>query len=182
MWGGNKHAKKQIEHDEREIVSELKSERMTERRRLRRKHATSAILAGLMVAILGLLAYMGARGVVLEAKKSPQSTGAEYQLRAEVIDETGNERISRRTLDYISLLEQNLADLGLMMSRATLPLNTSRELYINIEGTPTYFKVNWERGTGVTAEDIERVVKYVQERGITPTYADVRVEGKAFFQ
>lgn len=182
MLGGNKRAKKQAERDEREILSELKSERMAERRRLRRKHATSAMLASLMVAILGLLAYMGARGVVLETRKSPQNTGAEYQLRAEVIDETGNERISRRTLDYVGLLEQDLADLGLTMARATLPLNTSRELYINIEGIPTYFKVNLERGTGVTAEDIARVLKYLQERGINPAYADVRVEGKAYFQ
>lgn len=182
MLGGKRKAEKQAERDERAILSEMKSERMEERRRVRRKHMTSAILATLMIAILGLLAYMGARGVVIEAKKSPINAGAEYQLKAEVVDETGNEKISRRTLEYIGLLEQDLAELGLKMTRATLPVNTSRELFIDIDGVTTFFKVNLDRGTGVTAEDIARVLKYLQAQGITSTYADVRVEGKAYYQ
>lgn len=182
MLGGKKRANKQAERDEREILSEIKSERMEERRRVRRKHITSAVLAGLMVTILGLLAYMGARGVVIEAKKTPENLTEGYQLKAEVIDETGNERISRRTLDYIGMLEQDLAELGIMMVRATLPMNTSRELYIDIEGGETYYKVNLDRGTGVTAEDIVRMQRYLTERGLTPTYVDVRVEGKAYYQ
>jgi len=182
MLGGKRKAKKQAQDDERELLSELKSERMEERRRVRRKHMTSAVLASLMVAILGLLAYMGARGVVIEAKKSPENSGAEYQLRAEVVDETGNEQVSRRTLDYIGLLEQDLAELGIQITRVTLPVGTSRELYIDIEGATTYFKVSLDRGTGVTAEDISRSLRYLQERGLTPGYVDVRVEGKMYYQ
>lgn len=182
MLGGKKKAEKQAQNDERELLTELKSERMEERRRLRRKHMTSAILASLMVAILGLLAYMGARGVVIEAQKSPENAGAEYQLRAEVVDETGNEQISRRTLDYAGLLEQDLAELGVQMKRITLPANTSRELFVDVEGTTTYFKVSLDRGTGVTAEDISRSLKYLQDRGLTPGYADVRIEGKMYYQ
>lgn len=181
MRGGRK-AKKQAERDERELLSELKSERMAERRRLRRKHITSAVLASLMVAILGLLAYMGARGVVIEAQKNPTDPGAEYQLQAEVVDETGSEQISRRTLDYIGLLEQDLAELGIKMTRATLPVNTSRELYVDTDASTTYFKVSLDRGTGVTAEDVSRMLKYLQDRGLTPGYVDVRVEGKAYYQ
>lgn len=181
MRGGRK-AKKQAEHDERELLSELKSERMAERRRLRRKHMTSAVLASLMVAILGLLAYMGARGVVIEAQKDPKNPGAEYQIQAEVVDETGSEQISRRTLDYIGLLEQDLNELGIKMTRATLPVNTSRELYIDTDAGTTYFKVSLDRGTGVTAEDIARMLKYLQDRGLAPGYVDVRVEGKAYYQ
>lgn len=181
MLGGKKQ-KKQALRDEREILSELKSERMEERRRVRRKHMASAVSASLIVAILGLLAYMGARGVVIEARKSPASAGAEYQLKAEVVDETANGKISQRTLDYISLLEQDLVELDIKMTRATLPVGTSRELYIDIDGSETYFKVSLDRGTGVTAEDISRMLKYLQERELNPAYVDIRVEGKAFYQ
>ena len=180
--GGKRKARKQAERDERRIAAELKLERLEERRRVRRKHTTSAIVAGLIVAILGLLAYMGARGVVIEAQKAPVNNGAEYQMKAEVIDETGNEQISRRTLEYISLLEQDLAEQGLRLTRATLPVGTRRELFIDLEGRTTFFKVNLDRGTGVTAEDIARMLRYLEARELAPTYVDVRVEGRAYYQ
>ena len=55
-------------------------------------------------------------------------------------------------------------------------------LFRSTDASTTYFKVSLDRGTGVTAEDISRMLKYLQDRGLTPGYVDVRVEGKAYYQ
>lgn len=45
-----------------------------------------------------------------------------------------------------------------------------------------YFKMNIDRGSGVSVEDAVKMVKYLSERDLHPSYVDVRVEGKAFYR
>lgn len=150
-------------------------------RKTQRRKRWTAIVAGiLMVLILGVLLWMGVQQLL--EPKTFETEDAGYQIQAEIVDEDNTGRISERVRLYIEQLEQDMADLGYKVTRVTLPTGTSRELYVDLEGVEWYFKVTVDRDAGVTAEDMERMIRYLQERELTPGYVDVRVEGKAFYK
>ena len=164
---------------ERERV-ESESERMRARKAQRRKRWTAVLAGVLMVAILGVLLLMGVRQLMTPSAEEAAET--EYQIQAEIVDEDNTGRISERARSYIEQLEQDVADLGYKVTRVTLPTGTSRELYVDLEGVEWFFKVTVDRDAAVTAEDMERMVRYLRERDLKPGYVDVRVEGKAFYK
>ena len=46
-----------------------------------------------------------------------------------------------------------------------------------------YFKLSLDRGVGVSAEDMDRMVRYLKKQGfIGVEYVDLRVEGKAYYK
>ena len=61
-------------------------------------------------------------------------------------------------------------------------MDASRELYVDLEEVGYYFKVSVDRGAGVTAEDMQRMVEYLQGNEINPEYVDVRIGGKAYYK
>lgn len=166
---------------EREHV-ESESERLQERKRISRKRRTSVIIAVMVLAVLGVLAYTTGKNAVQEYGVGMKPQAEEYQIKAQIVDEDNRGRISQRTKDYIAQLEQDFADLGYRVTQVILPTGMSRELYVDVEGEETYLKVNTDRGTAVTAEDADRILRYLREHDLHPSYADVRVEGRAYYK
>lgn len=166
---------------EREYV-ESDSERMKARKKQKRRHMTSVILALLLIAILALLAYTGAKNMAEEAQKLPEGSDEESKITAQIIDEAGHGQISGRMRQYIMRLEGDFRDLGYTVIKVTLPQSTSRELYVDLAGVEYYFKVSMNRDAAVSAEDAVRMIKYLSDRDIHPTYVDVRVEGKGYYK
>lgn len=165
---------------ERERV-ESDSERMWARKAQRRKRGAAVVTGVLMVVILGVLLWLGARQL-LDQPQDLAEVAEMYEIQAEIVDEDNTGRISERVRGYIGQLEQDLADLGYKVTRVTLPTGTSRELYVDLEGVEWFFKVTTDRDAAMTAEDMERMVRYLRERDLKPAYVDVRVEGKAFYK
>lgn len=166
---------------EREQV-ESESERLQERKRIHRKRRRMVILAALVLTVLGALAYTTGQNFVDQYRPGNNVNTEEYVIKAEIVDEDNRGQVSVRTKDYIAQLEQDLRDLGYVVARVTLPTGMSRELYIDIEGQEAYYKVNTDRGTAVTAEDIDRMAKYLHEHDLHPQYVDVRVEGRGYYK
>lgn len=161
--------------------AESESERMLARKKAHRKKKTSVLIVILMMAILVLAGFLWMREWGME-QLAGGMVEEEYQIKAQVIDEDGQGQISARVRTYIGQLEQDLQDLGYTVTKVTLPTGMSRELYVDLEGKDGYYKVSSDRGAGVTAEDIDRMVRYLAERDIHPEYIDVRVEGKAYYK
>lgn len=162
--------------------AESESERLQEQKRLKRKRKRSVIFAVLILGALGVLAYTTGKNVVDQYRPGNVPEKQEYVIKAEIVDEDQRGQISTRTKEYIAQLEQDFADLGYTVKQVILPTGMSRELYVDLEGVETYFKVNTDRGTAVTVEDAVRMLKYLQERDLHPAYVDVRVEGKAYYK
>lgn len=163
--------------------AESESERMQARKRAKRKQRTSVIVVMLMLAVLGLMIYMGVKGMSKEYIGGVDGNAADsYQITAEIIDEDNHGQVSARVREYVAQLEQDFGDLGYKVTKVVLPTGMSRELYVDLEGRTEYFKVTTDRETAVTAEDAERMMKYLDERGLHPEYVDVRVEGKAYYK
>lgn len=154
-------------------------ERAELHRQTKRRHFTSVLVAALMVGIMGLIAYTSARGAVEEARRTLER-GADYQLQAELVDETGHGRISGRMQEFIGQVEQDFREAGYTVSRVTLPAQTSREILVDLEGRKGYIKMTMDRGAAVGVEDAVRVMNYLGEREVE--YMDVRLEGKAYFK
>ena len=66
------------------------------------------------------------------------------------------------------------------MTRVDLPRDKSRELLVSLDGYKGYIKMNIDRGTGVSVEDADRMIKYLN--GGEFEYIDVRVEGKGYYK
>ncbi len=166
---------------EREYV-ESESERLKEREKVHRKRTTSVVVAVMVLAVLGALAYVTGKNAVQQYESGAKPAGETYEIKAQIVDEDNRGQISTRVKDYIAQLEQDFADLGYTVTQVTLPTGMSRELYVDIGGEEVYFKVNTDRGTAVTAEDAARMIKYLHEHDLRPTYVDVRVEGRAYYK
>lgn len=161
--------------------AESDSERQLERKKLQRKRRNSVIFAILILAALGVLAYTTGKNAIVEhGANKPQEE--EYVLKAQIVDEDNRGQVSSRTRNYIVQLEKDFKDLGYTVTQVTLPTGMSRELYVDLAGEEVYFKVNTDRDTAVTAEDAVRVLKYLHEHDLHPQYADVRIEGKAYYK
>ena len=107
-----------------------------------------------------------------------------YKPTIEIVDEnTGAGHITSRMSEYIGQLESDLKDLGLEPIRAVIPAGSIREVDIYFNNHPGYVKTTIDRGTGVTAEDTERMFRYLAAQGVNEyTYIDVRIDGKAYWK
>ena len=100
---------------------------------------------------------------------------------AQIIDESGA-GVTKRMKEYVGTVEQDLADLGFTVDRAVLPSGKTREIDLFLKDYPYYFKLNIDRVAAVSAEDMKRMVTYLTEHDIHPSYVDVRVKGKAYYK
>ncbi len=91
--------------------------------------------------------------------------------------------VSERFLRFLGRLVAltNASGLG-TVTEASLPKNTAREIDIKIKGKPYNIKTHIDRDPAATVEDIKRVVGYLNQKNITPSYIDVRVAGRAFYK
>jgi len=99
-----------------------------------------------------------------------------------IIDDNGGE-ITARIKKYVWQIAGDLADLGYTLEKVVLPVGMLRETDLYIKDFPGYIKTDSERDTAVSAEDIDRMIRYLNERSIGEvTYIDVRTPGKAYYK
>lgn len=171
---------------------ETKNERAAARKKDKRKnHWRISIVSIIFIIILIVLVYVGYS--LLNGEKSDldilQNTGdstVSYEPTIEIIDEDVSAtegKLSNRMRKYIGQIEADLKELGLTPTRAVIPTNTIREVDFYIEGYSGFIKTTIDRGAGVTAEDIDRMLRYLAGQGIIDfKYIDVRIDGKAYWQ
>lgn len=106
----------------------------------------------------------------------------------EVVDQTGIQAqdnqvlASERFLGTIGRIIGKMRAQGYVVTRVILPVNTTHQLLISTEGLSYAIKFSVDRSVGEQVEDASHAIKYMQEKGITPGYIDVRVSGKAFYK
>lgn len=166
---------------ERERI-ESDSERMQARSKAKRKRIVSVTIASLMLLILVLAAAIAWKELRRSNVVSDRQLVERYAPTVRIMDEDGMTKVSERIKDYVGQLEKDLADLKYKVVKVVMPAGKSRELYIDLAGRQSYFKVSIDRATAVTAEDIDRMARYLDERNLKPEYVDVRVEGKAYYK
>ena len=88
---------------------------------------------------------------------------------------------SNRFLGFVGRLVGFSQQRGYTVEQVVIPASTTRQIDLRIKGIGYSIKCSIDRSAGEQAEDLDRSIKNLQQRGITPTFIDVRVSGKAFY-
>ena len=188
--------------EERERI-ESESDRLAARELKKQREAVQTAILVVSVVALVILGVISAKNFFAKTREVDGSatSGKAYAPSVEVIDESGA-KLSKKMSEYIGMAEEDFRELGYTVTRVAIPAGMMREVDVyvrksddgNGEGgaaaedaagngeLPYYFKLNIDRGSAVSAEDAVRMVRYLEERNLTPAYVDVRVEGKAFYR
>lgn len=109
-----------------------------------------------------------------------------YAPTIEVIDEaspSSADRITSRMKEFIGQVEFGLRELGYVPIKAVIPTDAIREVDFYLENHPGFIKTIIDRGSGVTVEDADRMLRYLESQGVSEyQYIDVRIEGKAYWK
>lgn len=106
----------------------------------------------------------------------------------QVVDKTGIQAnggqvlASNRFLGFLGKIIGRMKQQNYDVLQVVLPENTSRQVEVMLGGVDYPVKLSVDRSAGEQAEDTARAIRYLQEKGITPQYLDVRVSGKAYYQ
>lgn len=167
---------------------ETKNERMEARKKVKKRQtfrvgftvALFVIVSGVVVFLVVLFLKNRAEN---EIETTPTAVVKTYKPTIEILNENTNSGITTRMSEYIGQLEADLRDQGITPVKAVVPATTVREVDFYIDGYSGFIKTTIDRGSGVTAEDTERMLRYLKEQGISDfTYIDVRIDGKAYWK
>lgn len=89
---------------------------------------------------------------------------------------------SNRFLGFVGRLVGLAKEKGYTAEQVIIPRGTTRQVELRIAGTPYPLKFSIDRPAGEQVEDMARTLGYLQQRGITPEYVDLRVANKAFYK
>lgn len=99
-----------------------------------------------------------------------------------IVDENVGNNVSERTKTFVARLESDAKDYGFEIDHVTLPYQKAREILVYVKGRNEYYKMSIDRGSAVQAEDMSRMVRYLDSKELQAEYVDVRVEGRAYFK
>ncbi|MBQ6486334.1 hypothetical protein IJI76_01220 [Candidatus Saccharibacteria bacterium] len=160
------------------------SERMELRKKEEKRKKTSVVVFFMALILIVVLIFGFIMNAVSEKKKNEvmPTPGKEYNPTVEIIDEGGSGYVTDKIKTYVGKIERDLNDLGYKLIRAIIPAAKTREIDVYIEGRNEYYKCHLDRDTAETAEDVGRMVNYLDSKEIKPTYVDVRLSGRAYYK
>lgn len=158
------------------------SERQALRKKAKRKKVNAFLAIGFIIAIAVIVVMINWEHIFGSLATKPAPVVEKYAPSIQIEDESGSGLITQRMADYVGQLEQDLSDLHFKLTRAIIPAGKTREVDVYLEGREEFYKMNLDRGTAVSAEDTERMVRYLDEHDLHPTYVDLRVNGKAYYR
>ena len=108
------------------------------------------------------------------------------ELTIKVVDEDANAtsgKITSRMETYLAEVEQDFRELGYKATKAVIPTGSVRTVHLYLEGRKGYIKMTIDRGSGVSVEDADRLIRYLAAQGTNDfEYLDVRTPGKAYWK
>lgn len=170
---------------ERRERLETASERSAAHKKRQKKQKLRLVLtiSGFVVAIIAaifiILPLFGER----EELTYTPSVVVPYSPTIEVIDEDYSGELPGSIKEYIGQAEADFRELGYTPVKAVIPSGAIREVDFYLEGYTGFIKLITTRGTAVSVEDADRMIRYLADKGITNfTYIDVRIERKAYWK
>ena len=186
----NKHSKLKSGRTigERREHLETASERMAARKKVKKRQnlrvviTVAAFLLAAVAIIVFVVIFLKQRAAN-EIDTAPTVVVKTYSPTIGITENSVGGKITARMNEYIGQLETDLRDLGLTPLRAVVPAGSIREVDIYLVGYNGFVKTTIDRGTGVTAEDTDRMIRYLKGQGINDfEYIDVRIDGKAYWK
>lgn len=170
---------------------ETANERAAARKKDKKKAAHRIIFTFIgFAALIAILVYLGVNFLwqnepepISDPNYAP-TTG--FKPTIDIIDEDASAaggKITSRMTAYIGQLERDFRDLGYTPTKAVIPSGAIREVDIYLDGYTGHVKATIDRGSAVSAEDADRLIRYLAGQGITDfQYLDVRLDGRAYWK
>lgn len=89
---------------------------------------------------------------------------------------------SNRFLSFVGRVVSLSKERGYTVVQAVIPSDTTRQLEVQLDGITPRIRFSIDRPAGEQVEDMTRSLQYLASRGVSPSYVDVRVSGKAFYK
>ena len=156
-------------------------EHIAARKKQQRKNAVVvfAVLALIVVVVVFIGNVISTK---LTEREEKVASSVPTRPTVPIIDENVGNNISERVKSFVARLEVDAVEYGLKVDHVTLPFQKAREIIVFFEGRGEYYKMTTERGSTVQIEDAERMIRYLDWKGITPEYVDLRVEGRGYYK
>lgn len=167
---------------------ETTSERLEAKKKIKKRQTfrvgfTVVLFLAVIIAVVVLIVVFLKTRAENEVETAPTAVVKTYKPTIEIVDENATSGITSRMSEYIGQLEADLKDLGLTPVKAVVPAGSIREVDFYLDGHSGFIKTTIDRGSGVTAEDTERMLRYLAGQGINEfQYIDVRIDGKAYWK
>ena len=149
------------------------------KKQIRNAIITVALLGAAIVIVIALAGYF--RDLAAEREALIQEDNP-LTPTVTIVDENVGNNLSERAKLFVARLEKDAKDYNLEIDHVVLPYQKARELDIYFKDRGEYYKMTTERGSAVQMEDAERMIRYLDEKGLHPSYVDLRVEGKAYYK
>ncbi|MDO4773729.1 MAG: hypothetical protein Q4A37_01220 [Candidatus Saccharibacteria bacterium] len=94
----------------------------------------------------------------------------------------GQEVINRQFLGFLGQAVAQLQQRHMKVTEAVLPPHTVRQLELKVEGLPYAIKMTAERGAKAQVKQAMRAIAFLKKHQRTPSYIDVRVDQRVFYQ
>lgn len=170
---------------------ETRNERAAARKK-DKKRATRRVIFTIFgfLILIGILVFLATYFLkdnepTITASPAAEST-PEYRPTIEVIDEDSGAsegKITSRMETFIGQVERDFKDLNYTLAKAVIPTGSIREVDFYLQDHPGFIKMTIDRGSAVSVEDADRLIRYLAGQGITEyQYLDVRLPGKAFWK
>lgn len=158
------------------------SERMLHREKVKRRKFISVATYIAVLLLIGILAVSFLKGAGKIETGTPEPFYGNNAPTVEIIDEA-SVGVSKKAREFVGNLEQDLKEYNIRLLKAVLPRDKTREVDVYIADFEGYFKLSLDRGAGVSAEDLERMLRYLKGLGFSGAeYVDLRVEGKGYYK
>ena len=158
-----------------------KLERLKQRKKTKRKNVSVVIGAVILIALIGIVVGHYVSELLAESKKK-ETVIQEPEPTVVISDDNPGTKISARVKEFVVRLEKDAKIEGFELDRVVLPLNKVREIHVYIKERGEYFKMTIDRGSAEQAEDMGRMIRYLDKKQVKAEYVDLRVEGKAYYK
>jgi hypothetical protein len=125
--------------------------------------------------------YVDNQGIVFE-KNYYETPSVQIIDESGISPEQGSAVASARLLSFVWKVVAQAEEGNYQVTEAILPVGTTRQLEIRLKDVQPLIKLSIDRGAGEQVEDMIRVLRHLNSKGLTPSYIDVRVTGRAVYQ
>ncbi len=162
--------------------TEEKLERIAEHKKARRKKIFAGIGIGIIALIIGYCLYNYVAEIERKRAEELAAANVVVEPTVPIMDENAGSNISQRVKTFVARIEDDAKDNNLKIERVVLPFQMAREIDIYVEGRAEHYKMSVDRDTAVQTEDMARMIRYLDEKGIVCDYVDLRISGKAYYK
>lgn len=125
--------------------------------------------------------YVDDEGVIFAQNSFAEPSVAIRDESGATVD--GSAITSRRFLKFVGQVISGVASSGVgNVESVTIPSGAVRYVEFRLAGRPYPFKAQIDRDATSQTSDIINMAKFLDQRGITPGYVDVRVEAKGYYK